>query len=678
MKHLLCKLVTLSLCLSFWPGAGTLQGAVMNRASFPYPMIAEDEASSSEFYQADVDALKKMAADNYLNEDLRGFIDNETYKKDIYAGEGYNVGVTWTTDSPKRVRTFFIDSYQDVTTLDFSALTELEEIYISVTLLTSLDLSAQTKLKSLVLNYNNDLYWEHVALPASHPDDLFVGGHSLFRPEGVTGTDYEPVVTSGTEIDLSRFATYEGKESAYQWYRVDSDTYQQTPTTMPGVDGKPGVFRLEGNPDEMYMCEVINPIYDDWRVGTPYFHVETPKVYHDGDLQILAKIISDSGNEGLTAWWNEGCWQTGENKYNAQVGWNDDNPCRLTELYLYNQDKIAETVDLSGLDALQILSFTGSQVKNLTLPEETSTLYSLTLDGDTLLTSLDVRGYTALEHLDIGNTRLQSCDVRYTPALQRLHMQYTPIPGVETTAPEIARQLTEYGVPSTAETIDLADFPVLRWMDVSGTKLTFSKVKNPRQLEGVFVNTSTPLFYGTKSNRYSSIGTTVDYSAEMDVNGTPSVIRWWIPGDDLILSTEPRYTIEGIAPGTEIVTTLTNPLFPGWNLTFVTTVYIPDGDSNEQLRADRSAKSVYNTPNPFRGTTTFCYALDEPADEATIRIFSPNGVQAAVLQGLPAAAGMNRYTATLSLPAGVYYYRLETRNANGILLMGESNALIVK
>nr|WP_129733720.1 dockerin type I repeat-containing protein [Parabacteroides goldsteinii] len=99
--------------------------------------------------------------------------------------------------------------------------------------------------------------------------------------------------------------------------------------------------------------------------------------------------------------------------------------------------------------------------------------------------------------------------------------------------------------------------------------------------------------------------------------------------------------------------------------------------SSEIIRPEATVTSIRNYPNPFRSTTTFLYTLEEDAQEAMIQIFSANGALAKTLSGLPAVAGQNSYPCTLSLPAGVYYYRLSTKNA-GVVKISKSNLFIIK
>ena len=84
------------------------------------------------------------------------------------------------------------------------------------------------------------------------------------------------------------------------------------------------------------------------------------------------------------------------------------------------------------------------------------------------------------------------------------------------------------------------------------------------------------------------------------------------------------------------------------------------------IEAISRLEAVSNYPNPFRGSTTFSYQLEEPAQTVMIHVFSANGALTAVLNGLPGEVGENRYTVALPLPAGVYYYRLTAKTGHGV------------
>lgn len=99
--------------------------------------------------------------------------------------------------------------------------------------------------------------------------------------------------------------------------------------------------------------------------------------------------------------------------------------------------------------------------------------------------------------------------------------------------------------------------------------------------------------------------------------------------------------------------------------------------SNEVIRVADSSKDIYNYPNPFKGTTTLVYRLDETVDEAFIQVYSFNGSLVDVIDGLNTTAGENRFVYTTRLAAGNYIYRLVTQK-HGAVTYSKSNTFIIK
>ena len=99
--------------------------------------------------------------------------------------------------------------------------------------------------------------------------------------------------------------------------------------------------------------------------------------------------------------------------------------------------------------------------------------------------------------------------------------------------------------------------------------------------------------------------------------------------------------------------------------------------ATEDVWSDVFADEVTNSPNPFRGQTTFRYGVNESADAVVIRIFSANGMLVRVLSGLPASQGEHQYPVSLDLPQGLYYYQLEI-SRGGKPIRTLSNNMIIK
>lgn len=417
------------------------------------------------------------------------------------------------------------------------------------------------------INYNG---WGRIMLTSpSHPE-------SQYRFE------------NGDTIDLSSEAVIGGVETVFLWVNAKYRTEEKE--ALKPVPGRPGVFVLDSKEEKYgeYYCKLMNPKFckiteinsrSGWQIETNNFRVETsvPQVFAESDVAVLARIVDDSNNEALSKWWSSDEWQTGNNSSNAQAIWNNENPRRLTKLYLYYMgNSFAKEVDLSALDKLEELSLTRNNVEKLTLPKNNTVLRSVMVGGNLPLSSLIVSMYPALEHLDVSNTNLKACDLSNNKQLTELLLNGTDIPAV---GAEIAERLLTYGVPKTTTSIDLQQFPSLVNLDVNGAPIRFSDVQNPRILNEAYGN---QLFLEGKAHAggYATYGETIDISAQTMVAGTPSLFYWTLNGDT-IEHTDNRYTItDALNPNDTIEARVTNPLFPGWKMAFRAIVYTCDGDAN--------------------------------------------------------------------------------------------------
>ncbi|WP_195205511.1 T9SS type A sorting domain-containing protein [Parabacteroides distasonis] len=715
--------------------------------------------------------------------------------------------------------------------------------------LTTLNANGSLLRYSALKNYRQNVYYDgngRIALTSpSHPES-------------------QEWFENGDTIDLSSEAVIDGVETVFLWVNAKYRTEEKE--ALKPVPNRPGVFVLDSKEEKYgnYYCKMMNPKFceiteinyrDGWQIETSYIHVETtvPQVFAESDVATLARIVDASNNDALSEWWNSGEWQTGNSSMTAYAKWNDENPRRLTELFLYYMgESFTKEVDLSALDKLEMLSLNGNRIEKLVLPKGNHVLRELMLYGNWTLSSLILSEYPSLERLDLGYTGLTACDLSNNKRLTSLFFNGTMIPSVEKNYPEIAAQLEIYGPPSGISEVDLDKFPGLKRLDMSGSPVLFSGVRNPRQLEETICE-ATHVVGKAHNGGYSVYGERIDLSSEATVIGTPSHFIWTLNGDT-IEHTDSKYVIaDALNPNDWVEAHVTNPMFPGWTMIFNTIVYTCDGDANldksvnvqdvtatvsyvlkdkdnmipnfgfaeadvnydnnvqiadvigianiirdepvsksAMLRAEAEAPvqveldtdnfltmtsqvpvagiylelvgaidelpllgdaakfsqacslngdtlrvigysldgrtipsgksrilrmpagvtlvnasfsdakanslraagdaivtsnapieaisqltAVSNYPNPFRGSTTFRYQLEETATSVTIHVFSANGALATVLSGLPGEVGDNQYTAALTLPAGVYYYRLTAKTGHSVKA-SNSNIFIIK
>lgn len=727
----------------------------------------------------------------------------------------------------------------------------------------SFDLAGYPRLRNLNVGYGESAL--RYSQLKNYRSNVNYSGISQILLQSPSHLEAPSLFENGDTIDLSSEAVINGVESIFLW--VNAKYGQEEKEAFIPVEGRPGVFVLDSKEEAFgdYWCKIMNPQFCEitdvnyisgWQMETRYIHVETgrPVLFHQGDVEVIGRIVGESNNEALQAWWDNDVWQTGENSDVAQAVWNNEEPRRLTELYLYSMfNSFAESVDLRSLDKLEILSLAyNNSLKEVTLPENTNTLRSLMLLG-TGIETLIVSPYTALEYLDVSNTELTALDLSNNTNLTELKLNGTQLEPIEMTNPALAARLVTYGVPEATETIDLAAFPALKQLYPNNSKLRFSGVQNPRQMDPIDVNLYTDV--GTTREGCSAYGSTLDFSAEMNIGGVASTISWEsvnaVTGAKTPLEADATYTIsDALMAGDFVTATIQNSLFPGWTMNLQTEVYSRDGDTNldklvnvadvtatvsyilwdlenmierfgfheadvnydnsievadvigivniiqgkpvtkaselrdayqptvllelddkgflsmtsqvpvagiqleftgatkeipllsdaahlvqastlngdtlrtlgysmdgktipagktvimqlpagvkllkavfsdaeanslkaegdivptgiESIQTADQIEAVLNYPNPFSGSTTFSYVLKEQAQSVAIQIFSTSGALVETIEGLPASVGTNRYTTSVQLPGGIYYYRLLLDGKK----VSEANTMMIK
>ena len=532
----------------------------------------------------DQQALKAMQKANPESKELRDFIETDRYKKDIDIYEtSEKVAVTWNDETPSRVSDLLlIDVDRKVSTLNLNALKGLALVRLRGTNLKTLDLSNLTLSRLTLLD--TPLKWGDVKLPKWTEYNS--------RLDGNTRIELDPTIMKGAEIDLSEFAHVDGTASTFSWFEYKKS---EAPKPVKLASPSAGKFILNGENGQKFYCEIRNERYGDWVLVTTLVTVDAPVIhFSQQDVKALEKLVKDANDPKLNEWWESKAWQGSGMINDAQTEWNNENPRRLTSLWIL-QAELSETVDLSALDRLEILSLMGYNISKLTkliLPTEKASLRLLNVAGNEKLTSLDVTSYANLQRLDVHTTGLEACDVSKNTKLKVLNMRGTHIPGLEATAPEIAKQLETYGVPNGNETIDLDLFPALKKL-IPNEHMRYSDVKHPRQMEPLgfdWLNwISLP---GDAYNpNYSSYGHTLDISEWIKQDGVTSEPIWGVHNPITVetdtLHIGKTYTIgDKLEPETEVYAEVHNDLFPGWTLRYSTIVYTMDGDVNLDRTVD--------------------------------------------------------------------------------------------
>lgn len=459
----------------------------------------------------------------------------------------------------------------------------------------SIDLNEYPKLQRLDVGSESALKYSGIKNFRSGID---ITGSNSFIPLVSSSHPEDPdLFENGDTIDLSSEAVINGVNSQYIWVNAKDRTEETE--AVKAVEGKPGVFVLDSKEEKYgeYFCIIWNTQFcrsveinswSGWRLETNAFRVNTltPELFDQRDVQVIADIVAASGDADMQNWWDNDSWMDEDITYPIQVKWNSETPHRLTELTLWdNAYPSVETIDVSALDRLEVFALYNYQgLKNVILPEETSRLRSLTI-RTSRLESLVVSPYTELEVLDLSGTYgLTTCDVSNNTKLEILRLDDTGLESVEISNPSIASQLTVYGVPNTAETIDLNNFPALKQL-YPNNSFMFSDVLNPRQMEPLDGNYERGPLVGSVRNQYTPYGTTLSFPNEMNIGGVSSTVSWYnrdfSTGEKLSLGTGNSYTLSNdLKPDTYLQAQIENSLFPGWILSPYTWVYTCDGDAN--------------------------------------------------------------------------------------------------
>lgn len=504
---------------------------------------------------------------------------------------------------------------------------------------------------------------------------------------------------NGDTIDLSSEAVIDGIETVFLWVNAKYRTEEKE--ALKPVPNRPGVFVLDSKEEKYgdYYCKLMNPkfckiseinVRDGWQIETSRIHVETtvPQVFAESDVATLARIVDASNNKALSEWWSSGAWQTDENSSNAQAVWNDENPRQLEAAFGVVRLPVGEvrpggfvaygeTIDLSsqkmvGTSASRFTwVFDGDTIDHTdsryTITEDLTPNYQIaglvtnplfpgwtvqydawvyTCDGDANLDMLvNVQDVTAtvsyiLRDKDnmIPNFGFAEADVNYNN-----NVEIADVIGIVNLI---------HGKPVTKASAlrSEAEVPVQMELDADN----FLTMNSQVPVAGIYLELVGAI------DEIPLLGDAAKFLQASSLNGdTLRVIAYSLDGRTIpsgksrILRMPAGVTLVGAS----FSDAKANSLRSGGDA-IVT--------SNAPIEAISQLAAVSNYPNPFRGSTTFRYQLTEAAESVTIHVFSANGALAAVLNGLPGEVGDNQYSATLTLPAGVYYYRLTAKTGHGV------------
>lgn len=462
----------------------------------------------------------------------------------------------------------------------------LEELYLPKNT-TSFDLNKTPNLNYIDL-WKSQMRFSTLKRRSSETKFTYNGESFYILPDH--SAENTPVFRTGDKINLSSEAVIDGNKTTYTW--VDRHFNIEDTNTFTEDPEHPGVFTVNQDVESgNYTCIMSNPLFTSrstvnswggWRVLFDC-RLEGEAIednFSESDVMTLKKIVDASSSELLKSWWNEGAWQKDDDGNKIAAEWNNENPRRLTGLRFMYLDKGLTSIDVSNLDALKSLNCSGNALSKITLPKNTTNLTFLALYENPLET-LIISPYVNLEVLNINQTRIKNCDLSNNHKLQTLFCSGTDLSLDDLS---IYPDLLELGVPTGQKTLNLQGVPKLTKLDLTDSKLKFSDIQNPHQLESL--NSTVSIITGDISGKAMSYGSKMDCSAEMNVGGKASQVSWnsvSASGVETPLQGGANgiYDIdEKLAPGSKLVGTFTNSLFPGWTLKIGTTIYSCAGDAN--------------------------------------------------------------------------------------------------
>lgn len=465
----------------------------------------------------------------------------------------------------------------------------LEKLYLPKTT-TSFDLNKTPNLNYIDL-WKSQMRFSTLKRRSSETKFTYNGESFYILPDH--SAENTPVFRTGDKINLSSEAVIDGNKTTYTW--VDRHFNIEDTNAFTEDPEHPGVFTVNQNVKSgNYTCIMSNPLFTSrstvnswggWRVLFDC-RLEGEAIednFSESDVMTLKKIVDASSSELLKSWWSEGAWKKND-VYNKKVAvfWDNNNPRRLISLTFMDLDnELTSELNVSSLDALKELACPNNAITKVILPDNTTELNTLVLVGNPL-TALIISPYANLETLYIQSTGIKSCDLSNNMKLRTLYCNETDI--TLSNDLSIYPDLLELGVPTGQKTLNLQGVPKLTKLDLTGSKLKFSNIQNPHQLESL--NSTVSIVTGDISGKAMSYGSKMDCSAEMNVGGKASHVSWnsvSASGVETPLQGGANgiYDIdEKLAPGSKLVGTFTNSLFPGWTLKIGTTIYSCVGDAN--------------------------------------------------------------------------------------------------
>lgn len=195
--------------------------------------------------------------------------------------------------------------------------------------------------------------------------------------------------------------------------------------------------------------------------------------------------------------------------------------------------------DLKNLVDASTITVAGAGLSEITLPEDKAKIKELTLDGNNF-TTFDLSPFTNLYSLSLSSNLLTELDLTKAPALNLASATFNKLTDVKLDNPHL--WFLNLG-SNLIESIDLTKVPTLEQLGLMGNKLRTIDLSSLHALKGLTLDKNYFTFatLPVPKEQYVSYGYAnqaniaavcndgvVDLSDQKEVNGTPTVFRWFL------------------------------------------------------------------------------------------------------------------------------------------------------
>lgn len=324
-------------------------------------------------------------------------------------------GLTSVDLSQNTVMTYLSLNYNNLTSVDALSIKNKDNdnkasIYLQYNKISSLKVNEG--IGSLVIDNNNFTF-------ATLPNVEKVAGYCVYSPQNPM-----EVTSVNGKVDLASQAMAGGVETVYKWMKNDAEV-------TAGIEAKDGVFTFSESGE--YVCEMTNTAFPNLTLKTTAIKVEKSNLQELFSFTVAPAavgkdfdfVISSFNNpQSVQIDWGDGNLSTPQNVTSVENGYAAESHITGkfagTNITVYGAD--ATTINILGLSWDKN---SGEEAKILTLDISPLVgLYDIDLSSNAL-TSLDLSANTALSKVYINSNRLTDIKFADNCAVTKIEAQNT-------------------------------------------------------------------------------------------------------------------------------------------------------------------------------------------------------------------------------------------------------------